>query len=247
MNGIIFGNGWLGNPLKNELLKSGFNVVSTHRSESVSDDLIQFPSNFFRPPFETIDFAVIAFTPNRSDFYAYAQDCIDAVNSIDENAHIILISSTSVFKDGDYTVDENNIVELDENSSILNAELLLLKFFKNRLSIIRMSGLIGPNRYPVTAMAKTGKVYDGASPVNLIHLEDAIGLIKTVITASDKPKVIHGVTPHHPTKNEFYTWLGQKIGTEIPVFDNSLPKNKAIESYFNSFYSYKYTSLFDIL
>jgi len=56
------------------------------------------------------------------------------------------------------------------------------------------------------------------APVNLIHLNDCLGLIEAVLDQQKFPAVYNAVAPSHPTKKEFYTKAIIKSGFAVPDF-----------------------------
>ena len=110
-----------------------------------------------------------------------------------------------------------------------------------------MAGLVGNNRHPVKFM--TGKNYPGKSePINLIHLEDCIGLIDAVIENACWGETINGCTAEHPQKEEYYTWAADKLDLTAPIFNTEKTTFKIINNEKSSNllgYIYRYNNPFD--
>ena len=62
---------------------------------------------------------------------------------------------------------------------------------------------------------------EGNKPVNLIHLDDCIGIINHVIEQNIWGEVINGCCPEHPTRDEFYKKAAIVADVEPPLFDFS--------------------------
>jgi nucleoside-diphosphate-sugar epimerase len=186
MKCVIIGLGWLGLPLAKELVASGFSVTGTIRQRIVLSDEINLlnyePENGISTDLKraltVADFVVLAFPPNRSSFEQYASDCVQIVGECSNTVRILMISSTGVYPEKNGFVVETDTDFLpDTTNSLLFAERSLGSILGNRLTIIRMAGLIGENRYPVRAMAASGKSYSAHELVNVVHQNDAVGRV----------------------------------------------------------------------
>ncbi|MBF0297348.1 MAG: hypothetical protein HQK51_01425 [Oligoflexia bacterium] len=125
-------------------------------------------------------------------------------NSFD--GYIIYLSSTSVYGDYQGIVDEETPATPSKASGrvILAVENILKEKFTNKLTIIRLGGLIGPGREPSHFSKKNPKLIDSNLPINLIHLDDACRVIISVIKESAWNETFNAVSDEHISKNEFY-------------------------------------------
>lgn len=236
----IIGLGWLGLPLAKSLLNKGFQVIGTTRSRSVSLAHECFSHVIFDPQqkrftdssyFSDSDVVIMAFTPSKTDEKAYARDCVRVADLLPASCKVILLSSSGIYpkRDGIFT-EENYPPGSIKNNAIGYAELALSSILRERLTIIRLAGLIGPKRYPVTAMAKSGKKYQSHERINLIHLEDAIGLIEFVIKHKLWNQTINGCSGEHPLKGPFYTEMARKLGIDAPIFEHTISSERVISN-----------------
>lgn len=246
----IIGLGWLGLPLAKSLLNKGFHVIGTTRSRTIELSHEHFSHVLFDPLvkkhqstvyFGDLDVLVLAFTPSRVDEKAYAKDCVRMLDLVSPSCKVIQISSTSVYP------ERNGIFsELDypagsvKTNAIGYAELAISSMLRDRLTVIRMSGLVGPKRYPVTAMTKSGKTYQAMDRVNLIHLEDAIGLTEHVIQQKLWNKTINGCATEHPFKGAFYTGMASRLGIDPPLFEDRTRSERIISNQLSLDLGYKY-------
>ncbi|MFA0521664.1 SDR family NAD(P)-dependent oxidoreductase, partial [Vibrio sp. 10N.222.55.E8] len=69
-------------------------------------------------------------------------------------------------------------------------------------TILRFSGLIGPNRHPSRFASKLKQVSSQA-PANMLHLDDAIGSVNFAIEQLHN-EVVNVTTPNTVSKAEFY-------------------------------------------
>jgi nucleoside-diphosphate-sugar epimerase len=158
--------------------------------------------------------------------------------------NIIFISSTSVYGDIQGSVTEDTLPEPNTESGrqLLAAERILREIPNLNTTIIRFGGLIGPNRHPIIHLAGRKDLHNGDERINLIHLDDCIGLIKTVLMKNYGNITINGTFPYHPTKKEYYTSEALKKGLFPPSY-LSIPTekdHKTIENARNTVKIYQY-------
>lgn len=246
----IIGLGWLGLPLAKSLLNKGFHVIGTTRSRGVGLSHEHFSHVLFDPLvkkhmstvyFNDLDVLVLAFTPSKADEKAYAKDCVRMLDLIPPSCKVIQISSTSVYPDRNGIFTETDYPAGSVRTNAIGyAELALSSILRDRLTVIRMSGLVGPKRYPVTAMAKSGKTYQAMDRINLIHQEDAIGLIEYAIQHKWWNKTINGCATEHPFKGAFYTALAAKLGIDPPLFEDKTRSERIISNQLSIELGYQY-------
>jgi nucleoside-diphosphate-sugar epimerase len=231
----IIGLGWLGEPLAYNLINEGHFVVGTttsiekkERFEKLSIPTIVWNSKVsdfqIISVFDKVDVVVINYPPGKQhDLKSYGDSILKVVSSFSNQTKFIFISSTSVYPDEDAQFNEDDLdieVRATENN-IAYAEMLLLKTIKNRLTIIRMAGLIGDQRHPAKFFAGRKDIPNGNSPVNLIFRKDAIQLIERCIKTNVWGEIINGSASIHPTKSEYYTFACKQFGFELPTFQEN--------------------------
>lgn len=231
MNCVIIGAGWLGFPLAKSLARAGHQVWGSSRSgkNSGENDFTTFIFPEDPSPLQQADVVVIAFPPNRSSIDAYANDCLNVVNHCPESSRIILISSTGAYTKTGVCSENDVIHDPDSENTLIRAESHLRVKIRERLTIIRMAGLIGPDRYPIRPMATSGKTYPGNDPVNVIHQEDAVGLVKHVLENAITGETINGCSVEHPSRKIFYSYMAEKTGLPAPLFNDSVSDSKIID------------------
>jgi nucleoside-diphosphate-sugar epimerase len=246
----IIGLGWLGLPLAKSLLDKGHQVIGTTRTRSVDLSHERFSHVKYDPLlkkqassgyFYDLEIIILAFTPSKTDEKAYAKDCVRILDSISPTCKVIHISSTSIYpqRAGIFTESDYPAGSVKTNA-IGYAELAISSILRDRLTIIRFSGLVGPKRYPVTAMAKSGKTYQALDRVNLIHQEDAIGLIEHVMNQKLWNHTINGCSTEHPLKGPFYTEMASKLGIDPPLFEHQLSFERLISNQYSLKLGYNY-------
>ena len=163
---------------------------------------------------------------------------------------IIFTSSTSIYSMTNKTVKEDDAINLvsDRQHVLYDVEQYLLSLPNVDATVLRCAGLYGYDRR--IAHFLSGKVVSGRDAcVNLIHIDDVVGIVDLVLNQCIKNHIINCVTNHHPTKEELYSFHSKKDGLNAPVFqdDGSQAKYKIVSNdrLVNELqYSFQYTNLF---
>ena len=244
----ILGCGWLGLPLAIALIKNGFFVhgsTTTSQKMSVLAEsnivpfLVQLDTEITGDPIQQFldaDLLIINIPPGRhrgiENNYVGKMKKLAAELSKSPITKIIFISSSSVYPEINEVVTENTPVEL-KNETAKNL-LLAEEVFKNlsqiKTTILRLSGLIGPNRHPGRFFAGKENIPNGLAPINLIHLDDCIGLIKWIIEKEIWGETLNGVAPDHPQKMVFYGLASEKYSQSSVQFITEKKAFKIVSS-----------------
>jgi nucleoside-diphosphate-sugar epimerase len=253
----IAGCGWFGLNLAKELVKNGYTVKgSTTTVEKlpqlsnagIEPYLINFSEeSSIKTDFFECDILWIAISPKtRTDNgESYLNSIFNLINRVKQYdiKQVILISSTSVYADVNAEVNEQSTTNPDSLGGhvMLQAE----EFLKNEntfiTTIIRFAGLIGPNRHPGRFFGGKKAIPNGNAPINLIHLNDCIGISCAIINQKAFGYTYNACTPDHPTKKEFYTKASVELGLEQPEFLDEKKDWKIISSlYVGQVLNYQY-------
>ena len=253
----ILGCGWYGFALAEELLKNGYKVkgstTSLNKLEflqkagiepylvNFEDGKSEYEANFFDTEILIISIPPKSKSPNLID-YPNKISSIALTAKKHNVKQIILISSTGVFQDGNFVVNEQTIPQPSTESGkmMLMAEESLRQDPSSRATIIRFAGLIGPDRNLAKHFAGKNDIANGQAPINLIHLADCIGLTRSIIDQKAFGNIYHGVSPDHPTRATFYTKACITSGFPSPNFINELLAWKKIESINTQALGYQY-------
>ncbi|RYG02054.1 MAG: NAD-dependent epimerase/dehydratase family protein [Chitinophagaceae bacterium] len=241
----ILGCGWYGLPMAKTLVKKGYTVKGSTTTTSklqkleeagIDAHLIDFDNSALSDEFFKCDVLLIAIPPrvNKPDALTYAQK----VSLITEKAlqhhvkNVMLISSTGIYPDDNFVVDETAIPipNTPAGTALLEAENILKSINGFTSTIIRFAGLIGPERHLAKHFAGKADIANGLAPINLIHLEDCIGLTLTIIEKEQFGHTYHGVSPSHRTREDFYTKACIASGLAKPSFLKEKKNWKQIES-----------------
>lgn len=193
----ILGCGWLGKPLSLELQKS-FSV------ECFSRDTTEDNAFFWQS-----DIIIIAIH-TKDNYLSTLQKIVTLAKP---TSTIILMSSTSVYREFDEDVDES--ASITKGSLIKEAEDLLLNS-RERVLILRLGGLMGIDR--VAGVWKSATAFSDGF-VNYIHRDDVIKIIDKMLHVGINNGVYNLVAPEHPTRKEIHQKNSQKHEREIGEFE----------------------------
>ncbi len=249
---FMCGCGWLGLPLARELHHQGHKLYGTstrteqcaYLTESgitayplvLSKDTPQhFTSDADHAMFTTMrqsDWVLLNIPPKRRDlkeqpFLSNLQSLVSTILAQNDHTKILFISTTSVF--GQFS---DTLIELDEMSPTCpttpsgrvhaQMEQWLLCHYPSQSTVLRLGGLISTTRHPITSICKREYFNDGQQVVNLIHQEDAIGLIKAIFAQQHTGVIFHGCAPEHPSRLTYYRQSAKSKGLVFPDFDQDV-------------------------
>ena len=130
---------------------------------------------------------------------------------------VLFISSTSVYQNLNREVNEDEGAE-DPNNTLYQSEQLLQASPHYQTTVLRLAGLIGPQRHPGRFFTADKPVQHAQAPVNLIHRHDCVGLINAILQQQAWGEVFNGCADTHPSKQRFYHAACQQIDRPQPVF-----------------------------
>ncbi|MFD2100525.1 SDR family oxidoreductase [Flagellimonas iocasae] len=247
----VLGCGWLGLPLAKQLVLDSHEVFGSTTSE---DKLLQLKNEGIQPYQITlkpekihgniqdflsqIDVLIINVPPRLRG--SSTESFIDKMVLLRQEiqkcgvAKVIFVSSTAVYGDLEGEVTEQTQTHPTNESGIqlVQSEMLFWDDPNIKTTIIRFGGLIGPDRHPVTMLAKKQELSNGNDPVNLIHLDDCIHMIQTILVNQYWGDIFNGVNPFHPSKNDYYSSEAAKRNLPLPPYqiDNTPSKAKVVIS-----------------
>lgn len=225
----ILGCGWLGIPLAENLISKGFIVKGSTTSKEklnslhnrgIETSIIDIEKNIFENDFFNCDILIISITAKQVDAFKILQDKIKI------DTKVIYISSTSVYDNNINPVNETTIIN---KGRIAQIESILNSNRKFDLTILRFSGLIGPNRNPAKFFLSKEYIPNPNGYVNMIHLKDCIGIINAIINKNAWNEIFNGTAPHHPTRKEYYTNLRKVNNFPTPIFKELTKEFKIID------------------
>ncbi|MGY6649303.1 NAD(P)-binding domain-containing protein [Wenyingzhuangia sp. IMCC45574] len=258
----ILGCGWLGLPLAESLVNSGFTVkgstTTVEKCETllnkdiqpyvlmVDEDIEGNLEHFLQSDILLIN---VPYRKQRSFIKSY-QKLVEAIE-ISTVKHVIFISSTSVYADINDEVTEKEPFKINSAKKDLIA---LEKLFQNNpnfdTTVIRFAGLIGGTRNPGNFFKEDRIVENALSKVNLIHLEDCIEIIKAIVDKEKWNTTFNAAASTHPTKANYYKKATEMVGKKPATFKEELKSFKVISNQKlidELDYTFKYPDLIEAL
>lgn len=233
----ILGCGWLGLDLGKQLLKKNYTVKGSTTTPgkipllqeagiipftiTVGEDSITGTITALLQGSECL---IIAIPPGLlsgggENFVSKIQNLIPMIETAGITK-VIFISSTSVYGDYNGIVNENTAPAptTESDRQLWETEQLLQSNTKFATTVVRFGGLIGSDRHPVHYLAGKVNLSNAGAPVNLIHKDDCIGIILTIIEKDVWGTTFNAVTPCHPTREEYYTRKAKEKNLPLPLF-----------------------------
>ena len=84
--------------------------------------------------------------------------------------------------------------------------------------MLRLGGLLGPDRHPALHLSGREFSSGGNKAVNLIRLGDALSALQHLITDPEASGVYHGVYPEYPSRRDYYSSEARFFGIPLPIF-----------------------------
>lgn len=245
----ILGCGWLGEPLALSLKEAGFSVRGSVRKpegltalsekgiEPYLLDIAPEVNADRADEFFSSDVLFINFPPERrDDIETYHEKQIENLIEAIPNPRgkmVIFASSTSVYPNTNGVVREDDSLHPDKPSgkALVRVEKLLTDNPEFDTTVIRFSGLIGYDRAPIKSIRRKKMVVNPDCPLNLIHRDDCIEIVKSIIDLDVRNTVLNAACDEHPTRREYYSREARKYGIPPPLFETeSAPQYKIVSN-----------------
>lgn len=243
----ILGCGWLGVPLGKHLLQRGYSV----NGSVTSAEKLGFLKSLGIKPFKLLlnensleiddlsffetDCLIISIPPRRIEgieriFPAQIEQLIPVITEY-KIRKVIFISSTSVYPENKQNATENDILQPQKASgkALILAENLLTVQPEFKTTIVRFGGLIGADRNPARFLQKSRGLVANV-PVNLIHQDDCIGIIASILEKELWGETLNACCPEHPLKKDFYGKAAGFSGLTLPEFSDEDGEYKIVNS-----------------
>ncbi len=246
----ILGAGWLGLPLGKSLLADGYRVKgATTRTARLPEieaaglsgyqivvSAGQISGN--RPnDFFTCDLCILSLPPGRRQPEVetrYPQQVERVLKQLNTGhaPRLLFFSTTGIYGDHNAVVYEADKPDPRRPGAkaVAAAEALLQKQLGDRLTILRLAGLVGGDRHPGRFLAGRKGLPNGDALVNLVHREDVIGIVQAVLKQGAWGTIFNVCADKHPTRGEFYTRQALRLGLEPPQFLDAGPVSYKIVS-----------------
>lgn len=239
MNSVaIVGLGWLGMPLGLALAAKGWQVTGSKTTQDGVDAArmcgLESYCLTLTPEMvcdaddlsELLDVDALVITLPASRTAEGGGNYLQAVQQIVDSAlaanisRIIFTSSTSVYGGGAGKMTESSSLEpvTIAGKTLVELENWLHKLPNTSVDILRLSGLVGPERHPGRFLAGKTDLADGGHGVNLVHLEDVIEAITLLLQQPEGGHIYNLSAPEHPARELFYPAVARQLGLTPPTF-----------------------------
>lgn len=241
----VLGCGWLGFPLAQALVADGYTVngstttpaqLLTLRDAGIRPYLLRLGPEFSQTDADSlhamlhdVDVLVLNVPPRAAAAGTYPTLLrpVGAAVAAAGVRHVLFVSSTGVYPDEPRIMREADALSSpDAPSDLLRAEG---QFTPRRgqwlTTVVRLGGLIGPDRPPGRFLAGRHELKQGNAPVNLIHLDDCIGLLRHIIREKVWGYTLNACAAQHPTRRDFYPAAAAYLGLEAPTFSQEPATN----------------------
>lgn len=231
------GCGWLGLPLGEALAERNYKIKGTTtreqrlgqlESKGIDPYLIQLDEKEVHGPIDEflngLEILVINIPPKlRSDSpenYVAKIKRLKSHLKVSGVHKVIFVSSTSVYGALPGEVRETTSPQPNSESGrqLLESEQLLLADPDLHTTVVRFGGLIGPKRHPANQLSGRKGLKNGDHPVNLIHLDDCLRILISIIEKDWWNTVFNAVYPAYPSKAAYYTSECLKRGLPVPEY-----------------------------
>ncbi len=238
----IAGCGWLGFPLAVQLREMGYDVHALTRDPEriptfVNNGLIGYrydgsaesiPNEFLADAMALI-IALPPFHPETNDYPEFIQALAEKTSP---NTRIFYTSSTGVYPQNEGTYDEFSPFDSTSGSKLCRASEAIIQASGRPHTILRLAGLFGPNRHPIFRISHRKRFTNGRSPLNLVHQQDVIDAIVSLLSKPESASVYNLVHPNHPLRKEYYEKAAIHYGLEQPLCADDLQIARIISGNF---------------
>ncbi|MGB1262050.1 MAG: SDR family NAD(P)-dependent oxidoreductase [Cognaticolwellia sp.] len=262
MSVSIIGCGWLGQALAQKLLANNIEVVASFQSLQTKEKLKQLaiPAVELKLPIAadiTCDIhldniagidgllfrqkvLIIAIPPQlkkgRVDYPLKIQQLVQLAQ-LGSTEHIILLNSTAIYNGLTGQVDENSRLDFsaEKVSCLFEAEQALQGFAKTS-HILRLAGLVGPNRHPGKFLQSKRLFANASAAVNLVHQSDVVNILIALSQSTDttsRQRVYNVVSNTNCDRQHYYQVAAQALNLPAPQFADEPSTNagKRINGY----------------
>ncbi|PWD80911.1 hypothetical protein DC083_07350 [Ignatzschineria ureiclastica] len=140
-------------------------------------------------------------------------------------------SSTSIYGNSSGIINEA-LPALPQTESAQICRLIEDAFIESPIpaTILRLAGLIGPNRHPVYYLSGRDHIASPYQLVNLVHQTDVITAISALIARNTpiQNEIYNIVSPCHPTRICYYEAVARRLQLPLPQFADAMPELKKI-------------------
>jgi nucleoside-diphosphate-sugar epimerase len=228
--------GWLGQPLAHFLIKDGHTIVATCRSaakqqelqqQGITAQLFNLGDNLHSATMQEVlqaDLLVLNIPPGgkhiQTEFFTHHMCALVQAAKSHGCQRLLFISTTAVYGEVQGEIVEHLLCQPATLSAKahLTIEQSVRDIFCADASILRLAGLVGPDRHPAKYLAAKSAVSQGSQGVNLVHQVDVISAIQAIIQQKYYGSIFHLSAHEHPSRQDYYSWACTQLGLQAPEF-----------------------------
>ncbi len=235
----IVGCGWLGFPLAVHLLECGYDAVKGSttspdklpklRNAGIGSYLAVLDPEAKGENWEELlnsDVLIVDIPPRLSrqggDFHTQQMRNLALLVGKSPISEIVHISSTSVYPELSRVMYEDDVTTPQESASpcLIEAEQIItsLREEERDVTVLRCGGLMGYDRIPGKYVRGKRGITTGDVPVNYIHRDDVVAIIRNLVTVGIGNETFNMVAPEHPDRRSIYEKSCREYGWEQPTF-----------------------------
>lgn len=227
----IIGCGWLGIQVAQHLINKGYEVVGTRRSEAGLNKLrslrikahpLNLAKSFELGPLADCSTWLVCVPPSQQEesYEAQMQQILQLAS--DKGIRFMYCSSTGVYGKQNAVLEEDGPLR-SERPGAQKIEKVeeLIRHSNATYCILRLAGLIGPERSPGRFLAGRKGLAEPETPVNLLWGSDAALAIEKILVQNAWNQTYNLCSEGHPTRREFYTATAEALKLQPPSFDDS--------------------------
>jgi nucleoside-diphosphate-sugar epimerase len=249
MSVSIIGCGWVGQALATKLISKNIDVIASYQSLETHEKLtalgivskqLILPINEnemtnydsyldaeYKSLFE-VNTLVIAIPPQLKKGQTNYGDKIKQLVTLANKGQvkrIILLNSTAIYNGLHGEVDETCSLDYSaaKVAALTGAEQEV-KQFSGQGFILRLSGLVGPERHPGKFLQRSREFVNAQSPVNLVHQTDVVNIIEQLYLSpynDDECVTYNVVSSTESDRRTYYQTAAKALKFPAPVFNNS--------------------------
>jgi nucleoside-diphosphate-sugar epimerase len=246
----VLGCGWLGLPLAKHLLAQGHRVLGTTTTaeqlpilaaEGIEGQCLQLGSEFSAADEARLTSllgqatTLVLNVPPRAAVAGGYPQLLRPVHRAVAAARVqavLFVSTTGVYPDEPRLMRETDAISTrDAASDVLRTEgHFVPRYGQWQSTVVRLGGLIGPGRAPGRFLAGRRNLPQGDAPTNLLHLNDAVGVLSAIIEHNIWGHTLNVCAESHPLRRDFYPAAATYLGLEPPTFLPDGGSSKIIDS-----------------
>ena len=226
----ILGCGWLGLPLARQLVQQGHQIKGSTTSQQKmkvmkSIGIIPYLIKLTEEEPQWVDFLqtdvlVIAIPLKEIKPFEHL------IKNLPSTVKVIYTSSTAVYLPSKEPINEKNTLDTQHPFSVIEQ---VIRNSENPSTIIRLAGLFDQRRHPGRWFANKVLTHPNG-PVNLIHLDDCLGIIEKIITHQVWNEIFNACANEHPSRKDFYSRASRALGSPPPQINEQKTSIKIIDN-----------------